>query len=158
MSRVSQCRVQWVTERGDLSRLVDLLAESGAILVSRSGCELETRDLDELEGAETGFLSIAEVSMDADQLASHLSAAAATLPVAETMIIDLTGPRLRVSLVPVGGASGVVIRDTLGVRRIPRPTAGFGRRTARSLIARFHPTFTERRKAAGLSFSRGVAA
>ncbi len=158
MKQVLPCRVQWVTQRGDLSRLVDLLAASGAILVSRSAFELETRDLDELEDAETGFLSIAELSMDADQLASHLSAAAATLPAGETMIIDLTGPRLRVSLFPVGGASGVVIRDTGDVRRIPRPAAGFGRSTARKLITRFVPTFTERSKAAGQSLSRGAAA
>lgn len=152
------CRVQWVTRRSELSRLVDLLAVSGAMLVSRSSFELETRDLDELEDAETGFMSIAELTIDADQLASHLSAAARTLPTGETMLIDLTGPRLRVALFPVGGASGVIIRDTQLVRRIPRPAAGFGRGTARRLIDRFVPTAVNQPKAADRAAPQGVAA
>jgi hypothetical protein len=137
MGQATPCRVQWVTRRTDLSRLVDRMADAGATLVSRSACEPTTGDLDELGDAETGFLSIAELGIDSDLLTSHLANTARGLSAGETMIIDLTGSRLRVALLPVGGTHGVIIREPSGVRRLARPALGFGRNAARRLIDRF---------------------
>lgn len=153
MVQARPCRVQWVTRRSDLSEVVDRLADAGATLVSRSACEPRTVDLDEVGDAETGFLSIAEFGLDTETLTAHLASTARGLPAGETMIIDLTGSRLRVAVLPVGGNHGVIVRDVSGVRRFPRPALGFGRDTARRLVDRFHPPFCD-----DVVASRGVAA
>jgi hypothetical protein len=144
--------VQWVTGRSDLSKLVDHLADAGATLVSRSACEPTTGDLDELDDAEIGFLSIAEFGVNTDLLTSHLACTARGLPLGETMIIDLTGSRLRVAVLPVGGIHSVIVREASGVRRFARPARGFSHDTARRLVDRFHPPV------ANQIASRGVAA
>ncbi|MEZ5865111.1 MAG: hypothetical protein R3D25_13985 [Geminicoccaceae bacterium] len=141
-----------MTRRSDLSQLVDGLTERGAILVSRSACEPTTGDLDEVGDAETGFLSIAELCVDAELLSAHLAATARALPAGETMIIDLTASRLRVAVLPVGGIHGLIVRDASGVRRFPRPALGFGRDTARRLVDRVRPP------CAGQIATRGIAA
>lgn len=133
MGQVAPRRVQWVTRRKDMSHLVDRLTQAGGRLVSRSAFESATLDLDDLADAETGELSIAEFSVDPLALAEQVVTMANRLAPGDTLIIDLTGARPRVQLLPATGDQGVIVRQAAGVRRFPRSPSGFGRHNARWL-------------------------
>lgn len=133
MSEARPCRVQWVTRARDMSGVVERLRRSGGTLVGRSGYDLAAADLDVIDDRETGRLSIAEFKIDPMALTCQVVATSNQLGAGETLLIDLTGPRPKVQLLPVPGENGVVVRGHEGLRRFPRSAAGFGRHNTRWL-------------------------
>ena len=133
MEHGQECRVQWVTRPDQMASLVERLTRSGGILMARSGYDMATEDLDAIEDAETGRLSIAEFTVDSRELTKQVVAASNRLGAEETLLIDLTGRRPKVQLLPVPGEHGVIVRRYDGLRRFPRSTNGFGRHNTRWL-------------------------
>ena len=113
--------------------LMTMLTAGGGRLVARSSYDCSTEDLDVLNDAETGHLSIAEVELDPRALTAQVMTMADRLSSAETILIDLTGPRPKVQLLPVPGEHGVIVRRIDGLRRFARSAAGFGRHDTRWL-------------------------
>ncbi len=133
MAQAQPCRVQWVTRAKDMSGVVERLKRSGGSLVARSSYDVAPADLDLIADCETGYLSIAEFSVDPVELTRQVVAASNQLGVGETLLIDLTGSRPKVQVLPVPGEHGVIVRRYDGLRRFPRSTAGFGRHNTRWL-------------------------
>jgi|GEM_PF-1145435 len=133
MAEVPPCRVQWVTRARDMSSVVERLKLSGGTLLGRSGYDVATEDLDVIDDSEAGYLSIAEFKIDPLALTQQVVATSNRLGADETLLIDLTGPRPKVQLLPVPGENGVVVRRRDGLRRFPRSSAGFGRDNTRWL-------------------------
>lgn len=124
------CRVQWVTRPEDMHDLVERLTAAGGVLVARSAYDVATEDLDALADAETGHLSIAEFRLDPDEVRRQVVAIVRRLTAGETLLIDLTGKRFKVQLLPVTGVHGVIIRRADGMHRLARPKRGSGQRDA----------------------------
>jgi hypothetical protein len=122
------CRVQWVTRPEDMHGLVARLTAAGGVLVARSAYDVATEDLDTLADADTGRLSIAEFQLDATELRRQLVQSVKQLANGDTLLIDLTGRRIKVQLLPVAGEHGVIIRRADGIHRLARATAGAGPR------------------------------
>lgn len=137
MLEARPCRVQWVTRAGDMSGVVEWLQRSGGTLLGRSGYDVSTEDLDVIDDRETGRLSIAEFKIDPVALTCQVVATSNRLDAGETLLIDLTGPRPKVQLLPVPGENGMVVRRHDGLRRFPRSAAGFGRHNTRWLAGQF---------------------
>lgn len=133
MGEAARGRVQWVTRQSDMTGLVERLTQRGAKLVARSGFEAASRDLDELDDADPGFLSIAEFSLEPGKLRRQVIARSRRLGSGETMIVDLTRACARVQVFPVAVAARLIVRRTGGVERLPRCGARHGRRDARWL-------------------------
>jgi len=133
MGQAMPRRVQWVTRRKDMRHIVDDMTRAGGRLVSRSDFEADSRDLDDVADAETGELSIAEFSVDPGALTEQVVATTNRLAPGDTLIIDLTGARPRVQLLPASGDHGIIVRQAGGVRRFARSAHGFGRHNARWL-------------------------
>lgn len=122
------CRVQWVTRPQDMHDLVARLTAAGGELVARSAYDVATEDLDALADAETGRLSIAEFKLDSAELRRQLVQSVKQLASGDTLLIDLTGRRIKVQLLPVPGEDGVIIRRADGIHRLARATAQGGPR------------------------------
>jgi len=133
MAEARPCRVQWVTRAGDMSDIVERLRSSGGTLLGRSGYDVATEDLDVINDRETGRLSIAEFRIDPLAFSRQVVATSNRLGADETLLIDLTGSRPKVQLLPVPSENGVVVRQHDGLRRFPRSSAGFGRHNSRWL-------------------------
>jgi hypothetical protein len=133
MVHVDSCRVQWVTRASQMAGVVERLTACGGNLIARSGYDLATADLDVIEDGETGHLSIAEFTVDPAELTRQVVAASNRLGTGETLLIDLTGARPKVQVLPVPGKHGVIVRRYDGLRRFPRSTNGFGRHNTRWL-------------------------
>lgn len=118
------CRVQWVTRPEHMQELVEKLVAAGGVLIARSGYDVSTDDLDAVADAETGRLSIAEFKIDPDEVRRQVVEIVRRLATGETLLIDLTGKRFKVQLLPVPGVHGVIIRRADGVHRLPRPKRG----------------------------------
>lgn len=126
-------RVQWVTRPERMCDLVEKLSAVGGTLVAKSSYDASTEDLDAIFDADTGRLTIAEFKLDPIELAKQVIAATRELTSDETLLIDLTGKRAKVQLLPVPGDSGIIIRRYDGLRRFPRSPAGFSRYRTRWL-------------------------
>lgn len=124
MGHCSPCRVQWVARPNQMAEVVERLTRSGGVLVARSGYDVPTEDLDVLNDAETGRLSIAEFKLDPIELTRLVLAACADLGAGETLLIDLTGPRLKVQVLPVPSNNVVIVRRNDGLRRFRRSHIG----------------------------------
>jgi hypothetical protein len=129
MLQSQPCRVQWVTRANQMPGVVERLTRSGGTLVARSGYALSTEDLDVVEDRETGKLSIAEFTVDRRELTRQVVAASNRLGAKETLLIDLTGRRPKVQVLPIPGEFGVIVRRRDGLRRFPRSSGGIGRHT-----------------------------
>lgn len=129
MLQSQPCRVQWVTRANQMPSVVERLTRSGGTLVARSGYAISTEDLDIVEDRETGKLSIAEFAVDRRELTRQVVAAGNRLGATETLLIDLTGRRPKVQVLPIAGEFGMIVRRPDGLRRFPRSTAGLGRHT-----------------------------
>lgn len=127
MGQLLPGRAQWVARRKDMRRVVDSITQGGGRLISRSDFEAAREDLDDLADADTGELSIAEFSIDPLELTRQVVATANRLASGDTLIIDLTGSRPRVQLLPASGDHGIIVRQADGVRRFARSPSGFGR-------------------------------
>lgn len=121
-------RVQWVTRSDWMHNLVEKLVAAGGTLVARSGYDVSTEDLDAIEDAETGRLSIAEFKLDADTAIGLVADIADRLAPGETLLIDLTGRRTKVQLLPVPSDHGVIVRRGDGLRRFPRRSGSVAHR------------------------------
>jgi hypothetical protein len=124
MGHCSPCRVQWVARPNQMAEVVERLTRSGGILVARSGYDVPTEDLDVLNDAETGRLSIAEFKLDPIELTRQVLTACADLGPGETLLIDLTGPRYKVQVLPVPSNNVVIVRRNGGLRRFRRSHVG----------------------------------
>lgn len=133
MATARPCRVQWVTRARDMSGIVEQLKRSGGTLVARSSYDVATEDLDIIDDSDTGHLGIAEFKIDPVELTRQVVATSNRLGAGETLLIDLTGSRPKVQVLPVPGKHGVIVRRVDGLRRFPRSTAGFGRHNTRWL-------------------------
>lgn len=127
------CRVQWVTPAHQMAEVVERLTRSGGNLVARSGYDVSTEDLDVIEDCDPGYLSIAEFTVDPMELTRQVIAASDQLAVDETLLIDLTGKRPKVQVLPVASEHGVIVRRYDGLRRFPRSAAGFSHHNIRWL-------------------------
>ncbi len=127
MGECLPCRVQWVARPNRMAEVVERFTRSGGVLVARSGYDVPTEDLDVLDDAETGRLSIAEFKLDPLELTRQVVAASAELEPGETLLIDLTGPRLKVQVLPVPSHNVVIVRRKDGLRRFRRSRVGLGR-------------------------------
>lgn len=107
-----------------MQELVEKLVAVGAVLIARSGYDVSTEDLDAVADADTGRLSIAEFKLDPDEVRRQVVAIVRRLAAGETLLIDLTGKRFKVQLLPVAGAHGVIIRRADGMHRLPRLESG----------------------------------
>ena len=128
-----QRRVQWVTRAEHMQELVDQLLAAGATLLARSSYDASPEDLDAVHDAEPGRLSIAEFQLDPLVLAKQVLAATRQLAADETLLIDLTGSRAKVELLPVPGDHGIIVRRYDGLRRFPRSQTGVNRYRVRWL-------------------------
>lgn len=120
-------RVQWVTPPDRMHELVQKLVAAGGTLVARSSYDSSTEDLDAVYDAETGRLSIAEFHLCPSELARQVVDATRELAEDETLLIDLTGQRAKVQLLPVPGDHGIIVRRYDGLRRFPRSQNGVSR-------------------------------
>ncbi len=127
MTHCAARRVQWVTPPDRMHDLVEKLVAAGGTLVARSSYDASTEDLDAVYDAETGRLSIAEFRLDAGELAKQVVNATRRLAEDETLLIDLTGKRAKVQLLPVPGDHGIIVRRYDGLRRFPRCQTGVSR-------------------------------
>jgi hypothetical protein len=110
-----------------MHELVRKLVAAGGTLVARSSYDCTTEDLDAVYDAETGRLSIAEFHLCPKELARQVIDATRKLAKNETLLIDLTGKRAKVQLLPVPGDHGIIVRNYDGLRRFPRSEAGISR-------------------------------
>lgn len=133
------CHVQWVTRANLMAGVVERLTRSGGNLVAHSGYDVSTEDLDVIDDRETGHLSIAEFIVDPLELTRQVVAASNRLGAKETLLIDLTGLRPKVQILPVQGEHGVIVRRREGLRHFPRSTTGLGRHTTRWLAGQLAP-------------------
>jgi hypothetical protein len=108
--------------------LVEKLVAAGGILVARSGYDASTEDLDAMADVDTGRLSIAELELDAEAMTRQVADITDQLAPGETLLIDLTGRRTKVQLLPVPGDHGVIVRRYDGLRRFPRRPGGMAHR------------------------------
>lgn len=139
MAMPRPCRVQWVTRTRDMSGVVERLERSGGMLVARSSYDLATEDLDIIDDSEIGNLGIAEFEIDPVELARQVVATCSGLDADETLLIDLTGSRPKVQVLPVPGEHGVIVRRLDGLRRMPRSSAAFGRHDTTWLAEQLTP-------------------
>lgn len=130
------CRVQWVTRANQMAHMVERVTRSGGNLVAKSSYDVSTEDLDLIEDRDTGRLSIAEFMVEPKELARQVVAASNQLGPTDTLLIDLTGTRPKIQVLPVNGEHGVIVRAGDGLRRFPRSTAGLGRYNTRWLSRR----------------------
>lgn len=128
MAQTESYRVQWVTPASHMGGLVERLTSSGGNLLGRSSYDIATEDLDLIDDLDAGHLSIAEFSVDPHELTKQVVALSDRLGEAETLLIDLCGPRPKVQLLPVSGKYGVIVRRRDGLLRFPRSVVGFSRR------------------------------
>lgn len=128
MAQAESYRVQWVTPASHMAGLVEQLTSSGGNLLGRSGYDITTEDLDLIDDTDAGRLSIAEFSVDPTELSRQVVALSDRLGEAETLLIDLCGPRPKVQLLPVSGKYAVIVRRRDGLFRFPRSVVGFSRR------------------------------
>jgi hypothetical protein len=113
--------------------LVAKLVSAGGILVARSGYDVTTEDLDTMADADTGRLSIAELELDAEAMTRQVADITDRLAPEETLLIDLTGRRTKVQLLPVPGDHGVIVRRYDGLRRFARRANGLAHQDSRWL-------------------------
>jgi hypothetical protein len=128
MAHAQPCRVQWVTRSSQMAGLVDQLTRSGGNLLARSGYDIATEDLDLIEDSDAGHLSIAEFSVDPNELTRQVIALSDQLGEEETLLIDVCGSRPKVQLLPVSGKYCVIVRRHDGLLRFPRSIVGHSRR------------------------------
>ena len=128
MAQAQPCRVQWVTRASQMAGLVQEVTSSGGNLVARSSYDIATEDLDLIDDSDAGHLSIAEFSVDPDELTRQVVALSDRLGDEETLLIDLCGPRPKVQILPVAGKHGVIVRRRDGLLRFPRSVVGHSRR------------------------------
>jgi len=128
MAQAQPCRVQWVTKASQMAGLVEAMTNSGSNLVARSSYDIATEDLDLIEDSDAGHLSIAEFSVDPNELSRQVIALSDRLGDDETLLIDLCGSRPKVQLLPVAGKHGVIVRRRDGLLRFPRSVVGHSRR------------------------------
>ena len=128
MAQAESYRVQWVTPASRMGGFVERVTRSGGSLLGRSGYEISTEDLDLIDDSEAGRLSVAEFSVDADELTRQVMELSDRLGEKETLLIDLCGPRPKVQLLPVPGKYRAIVRRRDGLFRFPRSVAGFSRR------------------------------
>jgi len=128
MAQAESYRVQWVTRASHMGGLVEQLTNSGGNLLARSGYDIATEDLDLIDDSDAGHLSIAEFSVDPDELTRQVVALSDRLGEEETLLIDLCSPRPKVQLLPVSGKYGVIVRRADGLLRFPRSVVGHSRR------------------------------
>ena len=133
MGEVMPCRVQWVTRPDRMHAVIETLTAAGATMVARRGYDVTTEDLDLVADAETGRLSIAEFRLDPSELRRQVLDVTNQLTPAETLLIDLSGPRAKIQVLPVPGDYGVIVRRCDGLRRFPRSGNGFRRDSSRWL-------------------------
>ncbi len=131
------CRVQWVTRPAEMHNLVETMLASGAVLLGRSDYDVATEDLDAVDDAETGPLSIAEFRVGREELERRVAELIGRLGPGETVLLDLCGQRLKVQVLPIAGEHGVIIRKADGVHRLPRTGAGTRRSDDRWLAREF---------------------
>lgn len=139
MGQRRPCRVQWVTRPDRMHDLVEKLVAAGGILVARSSYDVSTEDLDVMADADTGRLSIAEFKLDADAVTRQVADITDRLGPCETLLIDLTGRRTKVQVLPVPGEHGVIVRRYDGLRRFPRQVSGMAHRDSRWLKRQLTP-------------------
>lgn len=128
MAQAQPCRVQWVTRANQMAGLVEEMTSSGGNLVARSSYDMATEDLDLIDDSDAGHLSIAEFSVDPNEMARRVVALSDQLAEDETLLIDLRGARPKVQLLPVSGKHGVIVRRRDGLLRFPRSVVGHSRR------------------------------